>query len=60
MAADLGGGFSDAEGGSVRHIPVLLSEVLTALSPKPGEIILDGTFGAGASASRNSERRTGM
>lgn len=47
MAADLGGGFSDADGGSVRHIPVLLSEVLAALTPKPGQVILDGTFGAG-------------
>lgn len=47
MAADLGGGFSDADGGPVRHIPVLLSEVVEALQPKPGEVILDGTFGAG-------------
>lgn len=29
------------------HIPVLLSEVLDALSPKPGGIYVDGTFGAG-------------
>ena len=34
-------------GGLVRHIPVLLSEVLTALEPKDGDIIIDGTFGAG-------------
>ena len=47
MAADLGGGSSDADGGSVRHIPVLLSEVIEALQPKPGQVILDGTFGAG-------------
>ena len=36
-----------AVGGPARHIPVLLSEVLAALAPKPGETIVDGTFGAG-------------
>ncbi len=30
-----------------RHIPVLLNEVIAALSPKAGDIIIDGTFGAG-------------
>jgi len=29
------------------HIPVMLKEVLAALSPKDGEIYVDGTFGAG-------------
>lgn len=47
MAADLGGGSFEADGGPVRHIPVLLSEVIQALAPKPGQVILDGTFGAG-------------
>ncbi|WLS07921.1 16S rRNA (cytosine(1402)-N(4))-methyltransferase RsmH [Shinella sumterensis] len=47
MAADLGGGSFEADGGPVRHIPVLLSEVIQALVPKPGQTILDGTFGAG-------------
>jgi 16S rRNA (cytosine1402-N4)-methyltransferase len=38
---------SPAAGGPARHIPVMLSEVLDALNPKDGEIIVDGTFGAG-------------
>ena len=29
------------------HQSVLLAEVLAALSPKPGEVVVDGTFGAG-------------
>ena len=29
------------------HIPVLLTEVLAALSPHDGEMFVDGTFGAG-------------
>ncbi|WP_230292919.1 16S rRNA (cytosine(1402)-N(4))-methyltransferase RsmH [Croceicoccus sp. Ery5] len=29
------------------HIPVLLDEVLAALSPRPGDVIIDATFGAG-------------
>ena len=38
---------SPAAGGPARHIPVMLSEVLAALDPKDGEIVVDGTFGAG-------------
>jgi 16S rRNA (cytosine1402-N4)-methyltransferase len=41
------GGDEPAVGGPTRHIPVLLNEVLAALEPKPGELIVDGTFGAG-------------
>jgi len=29
------------------HVPVLLDEVVTALSPSPGAIMVDATFGAG-------------
>src|SRR5690606_24361917 len=29
------------------HAPVLLAEVIAALDPKPGEVMIDGTFGAG-------------
>jgi len=36
-----------ARRGMLRHVPVLLPEVLTALAPQGGERIIDGTFGAG-------------
>jgi 16S rRNA (cytosine1402-N4)-methyltransferase len=42
-----GRGSKPAAGGPARHIPVMLSEVLAALEPKDGGIIVDGTFGAG-------------
>jgi 16S rRNA (cytosine1402-N4)-methyltransferase len=32
---------------SAPHIPVLLDEVITALAPTPGAVIVDATFGAG-------------
>ncbi|TCT43144.1 16S rRNA (cytosine(1402)-N(4))-methyltransferase RsmH [Martelella mediterranea] len=44
-------GTDDAIGGPVRHIPVMLAEVLAVLQPSPGKVILDGTFGAGGYAS---------
>lgn len=36
-----------SDGGPVRHIPVLLQEVLRALRPRAAERFIDGTFGAG-------------
>jgi 16S rRNA (cytosine1402-N4)-methyltransferase len=32
---------------SAPHIPVLLDEVMQALAPQPGDVIVDATFGAG-------------
>jgi 16S rRNA (cytosine1402-N4)-methyltransferase len=47
MTAGRGGGEILAAGGPARHLPVLRDEVLAALAPKPSEIFLDATFGAG-------------
>ena len=33
-----------------RHVPVLLDEVVAALAPRPGETMVDATFGAGGYA----------
>ena len=32
------------------HVPVLAEEVVSLLDPRPGETIVDGTFGAGGHA----------
>ncbi len=45
-----GGRLSSVAGGLTRHIPVMLSEVLTALAVEDGDIVIDGTFGAGGYA----------
>ncbi|WP_062113521.1 16S rRNA (cytosine(1402)-N(4))-methyltransferase RsmH [Aureimonas sp. AU40] len=47
MMTDHGTVEEPADGGPVRHIPVLLRPVLEALDPGPGDLIVDGTFGAG-------------
>lgn len=39
-----------SDGGPVRHVPVLLREVLRALRPGMAERVIDGTFGAGGYA----------
>jgi 16S rRNA (cytosine1402-N4)-methyltransferase len=51
-----GRGSTAAAGGPARHIPVMLSEVLAALEPEDGEIIVDGTFGAGGYSQAILER----
>ena len=38
------------------HVPVLLCEVLTLLSPQPGDVVLDGTVGGGGHAKALLER----
>lgn len=38
---------SESAGGPVRHVPVMLHEVLDCLQPGPGSVLIDGTFGAG-------------
>ena len=47
MATRGTGPAEDAPRGTVRHVPVLLPQVLQALAPAAGESYIDATFGAG-------------
>lgn len=35
---------------SIQHVPVLVDEVLRYIAPAPGQVVVDGTFGAGGHA----------
>ena len=37
----------NAAGGPVRHVPVLLPQIIDALQPRASGIYIDATFGAG-------------
>jgi len=41
---------NSASGAEPRHVSVLLAEVLAALTPQPGQVIVDATVGAGGHA----------
>ena len=41
------------------HVPVLADEVVAALDPRPGETVVDATFGAGGHASLLAKRLRG-
>ena len=41
------------------HVPVLADEVLTALAPRPGQTIVDCTFGAGGHSTLLAARLRG-
>jgi len=41
------------------HVPVLADEVLAVLAPRPGETVVDATFGAGGHARLLAERLRG-
>jgi 16S rRNA (cytosine1402-N4)-methyltransferase len=48
-------GVGITERGPARHVPVLLDEVIKAVDPKQGALVVDGTFGAGGYAKRALE-----
>src|SRR5262249_2503256 len=41
------------------HVPVLAEEVVAALAPRPGETVIDATFGAGGHATMLAARLRG-
>jgi 16S rRNA (cytosine1402-N4)-methyltransferase len=41
------------------HVPVLAEEIVTLLDPRPGDTVVDGTFGAGGHASLLAARLRG-
>src|SRR3954452_19961082 len=41
------------------HVPVLAEEVVSLLDPRPGETVVDGTFGAGGHSSLLAARLRG-
>lgn len=48
----LGADGSLADDGGARHVPVMIEEVMAALKLVPGELCVDGTFGAGGYSRR--------
>ncbi|MGX6447910.1 16S rRNA (cytosine(1402)-N(4))-methyltransferase RsmH, partial [Patulibacter sp. S7RM1-6] len=46
----------DGPGPTAPHLPVLADELVAMLDPRPGETIVDGTFGAGGHAALVAER----
>jgi 16S rRNA (cytosine1402-N4)-methyltransferase len=47
MMAWQGGEHLTTDGGPPRHVPVMLNEVLRELAVQSGDVVVDGTFGAG-------------
>ncbi|MCB1495218.1 MAG: 16S rRNA (cytosine(1402)-N(4))-methyltransferase RsmH [Bauldia sp.] len=56
MSAGRGTVDDGVAGGPVRHVPVLIDEVIEHLAPAAGGTIIDGTFGAGGYTRRILDR----
>jgi 16S rRNA (cytosine1402-N4)-methyltransferase len=52
MPAGHGTGSGPVSHAPVRHVPVLLNEVAATVGAGPGQLVIDGTFGAGGYAAR--------